>query len=116
MNRRPRQNLKPFFSYHGLRVTVRLSIMWHMAENRFPDPRYAAPDGVVAVGGRPEPELLEEAYARGIFPWPVDGYPLLWFSPAERGILFLRCFQQARLEECEIVPPQHSAERKTRAL
>ena len=59
-----------------------------MAESRFPDPREATPDGVVAVGGRPEPELLAEAYARGIFPWPVDGYPLLWFSPPERGILF----------------------------
>ncbi|HEX8499797.1 MAG TPA: leucyl/phenylalanyl-tRNA--protein transferase [Pyrinomonadaceae bacterium] len=59
-----------------------------MAESRFPDPRHATPDGVVAVGGRPEPELLEEAYARGIFPWPVEGYPLLWFSPPERGVLF----------------------------
>lgn len=54
----------------------------------FPDPRGATPDGIVAVGGRPEPELLAEAYARGIFPWPVEGYPLLWFSPAERGVLF----------------------------
>ncbi|HJQ35354.1 MAG TPA: leucyl/phenylalanyl-tRNA--protein transferase [Pyrinomonadaceae bacterium] len=54
----------------------------------FPDPREATPDGIVAVGGRPEPELLAEAYALGIFPWPVEGYPLLWFSPAERGVLF----------------------------
>lgn len=58
-----------------------------MAQTRFPDPREATPDGIVAVGGRPDPDLLEEAYARGIFPWPVDGYPLLWFSPPERGIL-----------------------------
>ncbi|MFL6332743.1 MAG: leucyl/phenylalanyl-tRNA--protein transferase [Pyrinomonadaceae bacterium] len=62
--------------------------MGRMAESQFPDPREATPDGVVAVGGRPEPALLEEAYARGIFPWPVDGYPLLWFSPPERGVLF----------------------------
>jgi leucyl/phenylalanyl-tRNA--protein transferase len=61
--------------------------MGRMAESRFPDPREATPEGVVAVGGRPEPALLEEAYARGIFPWPVDGYPLLWFSPPERGVL-----------------------------
>jgi leucyl/phenylalanyl-tRNA--protein transferase len=61
-----------------------------MAEMRFPDPRTATPDGIVAVGGRPEPELLEEAYARGIFPWPVDDYPLLWFSPPERGVLFFQ--------------------------
>ena len=59
-----------------------------MAETRFPDPRNANPDGVVAVGGRPEPALLEEAYARGIFPWPIEGYPLLWFSPPERALLF----------------------------
>jgi len=59
-----------------------------MAVANFPDPREATPDGIVAVGGRPEPELLAEAYARGIFPWPVEGYPLLWFSPAERGVLF----------------------------
>jgi leucyl/phenylalanyl-tRNA---protein transferase len=55
---------------------------------RFPDPRGATPEGIVAVGGTPEPSLLEEAYARGIFPWPVEGYPLLWFSPPERGVLF----------------------------
>jgi leucyl/phenylalanyl-tRNA---protein transferase len=53
----------------------------------FPDPREATPEGVVAVGGRPEPEFLLEAYRRGIFPWPVEGYPLLWFSPPERAIL-----------------------------
>lgn len=54
----------------------------------FPDPRTATDDGIVAVGGSPEPELLAEAYSRGIFPWPMEGYPLLWFSPAERGLLF----------------------------
>ena len=59
-----------------------------MAETQFPDPREATPEGIVAVGGRPEPALLEEAYARGIFPWPVEGYPLLWFSPPERGLIF----------------------------
>jgi len=59
-----------------------------MAETVFPDPRRATPEGIVAVGGRPEPGLLAEAYERGIFPWPVEGYPLLWFSPPERGVLF----------------------------
>jgi leucyl/phenylalanyl-tRNA--protein transferase len=58
-----------------------------MAKANFPDPREATPEGIVAVGGRPEPGLLVEAYASGIFPWPVEGYPLLWFSPPERGIL-----------------------------
>jgi leucyl/phenylalanyl-tRNA--protein transferase len=59
-----------------------------MPSTHFPDPREATPEGIVAVGGRPAPALLEEAYARGIFPWPVEGYPLLWFSPPERGLLF----------------------------
>jgi len=59
-----------------------------MALVSFPDPRDASPEGVVAVGGRPDPEFLREAYARGIFPWPVEGYPMLWFSPPERALLF----------------------------
>jgi leucyl/phenylalanyl-tRNA--protein transferase len=54
---------------------------------RFPDPRDSTPEGIVAVGGEPRPDFLAEAYRRGIFPWPVDGYPLLWFSPPERGVL-----------------------------
>ena len=58
-----------------------------MAVVSFPDPRGATPEGIVAVGGRPEPEFLIEAYRRGIFPWPVEGYPLLWFSPPERALL-----------------------------
>lgn len=28
-----------------------------------------------------------EAYRRGIFPWPIEGLPLVWFSPRERAIL-----------------------------
>lgn len=61
-----------------------------MAKANFPDPRKASPEGIVAVGGQPVPELLFEAYANGIFPWPVEGYPLLWFSPPERGVLFFK--------------------------
>ncbi|MBA3241729.1 MAG: leucyl/phenylalanyl-tRNA--protein transferase [Acidobacteria bacterium] len=58
-----------------------------MALVSFPDPRNSTPEGIVAVGGEPRPEFLLEAYHRGIFPWPVDGYPLLWFSPPERAVL-----------------------------
>jgi leucyl/phenylalanyl-tRNA--protein transferase len=54
---------------------------------RFPDPRQATPEGVVAVGGDLHPDTLRAAYRDGIFPWPVAGLPLLWFSPAERGVL-----------------------------
>jgi len=53
----------------------------------FPDPRTTNADGIVAVGGDLHPESLLLAYRQGIFPWPVDGLPLLWFCPAERAIL-----------------------------
>ncbi len=53
----------------------------------FPDPRSANSDGIVAVGGDLHPHSLLLAYRQGIFPWPVEGFPLLWFCPAQRGIL-----------------------------
>lgn len=53
----------------------------------FPPVSRASPEGVVAVGGRPDPETLKEAYSRGIFPWPHEGVPLLWFSPDPRFVL-----------------------------
>jgi leucyl/phenylalanyl-tRNA--protein transferase len=53
----------------------------------FPDPRSANRDGIVAVGGDLHPRSLLLAYRQGIFPWPVEGFPLLWFCPAERGVL-----------------------------
>jgi len=54
---------------------------------RFPDPHTASPEGVVAIGGDLHPDTLMSAYRQGIFPWPHEGLPLLWFSPAERGVL-----------------------------
>lgn len=54
---------------------------------RFPDPTETGPEGVVAVGGDLHPESLKLAYQMGIFPWPMTGYPLVWFCPEERGIL-----------------------------
>lgn len=53
----------------------------------FPDPASADADGLVAIGGDLSPDRLVAAYARGIFPWPHEGYPLLWFSPDPRMIL-----------------------------
>jgi leucyl/phenylalanyl-tRNA--protein transferase len=53
----------------------------------FPDPRDAPFGDIVAVGGNLHPLNLQRAYARGIFPWPVEGWPLTWFSPQERAIL-----------------------------
>ena len=59
-----------------------------MAIIRFLDPRDAGPEGLVGVGGNLRTSTLLEAYRRGIFPWPIEGYPLTWFSPAERALLF----------------------------
>jgi leucyl/phenylalanyl-tRNA--protein transferase len=53
----------------------------------FPDPEGADADGVVAVGGDLRPERVLLAYASGIFPWPVRGLPLMWFSPDPRMLL-----------------------------
>lgn len=54
---------------------------------RFPDPRLAGPDGLVAVGGDFAPETIVEGYRRGIFPWPHGDEEYLWFSPDPRAIL-----------------------------
>lgn len=53
----------------------------------FPPPEGASPEGVVAIGGDFKPERLLLAYSQGIFPWPTDGFPLLWFSPSPRFVL-----------------------------
>ncbi|HEY8514535.1 MAG TPA: leucyl/phenylalanyl-tRNA--protein transferase [Candidatus Binatia bacterium] len=44
-------------------------------------------DDIVALGGNLEPETLRQAYRNGVFPWPADDLPLLWFCPRERAIL-----------------------------
>jgi len=44
-------------------------------------------DDIVAVGGSLDPDTLLRAYRRGVFPWPTEGLPLLWFCPRERAIL-----------------------------
>jgi len=56
----------------------------------FPPPDLASEEGLVAVGGDASAERLVLAYAQGIFPWPVRGMPLLWFSPDPRFLLWPR--------------------------
>lgn len=56
--------------------------------NDFPDPRTTEiEDDIIAVGGYLDAENLKKSYAMGIFPWPHEGYPLLWFCPDKRGVL-----------------------------
>jgi leucyl/phenylalanyl-tRNA--protein transferase len=56
-------------------------------ELRFPPPECASPEGIVAIGGDFQPSRLLLGYAQGIFPWPSEGLPLLWFSPDPRFAL-----------------------------
>src|SRR3954453_22397750 len=67
-------------------VRLKLDSMWKSLRRRvlFPPVSRASPEGVIAVGGRPDAETLKEAYSHGIFPWPHDGVPLLWFCPDPR--------------------------------
>ncbi len=51
------------------------------------DPRLAGDEEVVGIGDDLAPETLRWAYGRGIFPWPMDGMPLLWFCPPSRAVL-----------------------------
>ena len=50
-------------------------------------PRLAGSAEVVGVGDDLSPETLVWAYTHGIFPWPIEGYPLLWFCPPLRAVL-----------------------------
>lgn len=53
----------------------------------FPDPEYADPDGLLAVGGDLSPMRLLNAYSNGIFPWYAEGSPILWWSTNPRLVL-----------------------------
>ncbi len=53
----------------------------------FPSVENSSVEGLIYVGGELSVANLVEAYSRGIFPWPQEGYPMLWFCPPERGIL-----------------------------
>ena len=46
------------------------------------------PDGLLAVGGNLHPNTLLSAYHQGIFPWYEDDQPLLWWSPAQRAVIY----------------------------
>lgn len=57
-------------------------------KSNFPSPTQANSDGLLCFGGELYPEILLDAYFHGIFPWPHEDLPLLWFSPLQRGVLF----------------------------
>ena len=53
----------------------------------FPDPDLADEDGLLCIGGDLGVTTLLDAYYHGIFPWPQEALPILWFCPARRGII-----------------------------
>lgn len=54
----------------------------------FPSPRFAAKDGLLAIGGDLSEKRLLLAYRLGIFPWFSDDQPILWWSPDPRLVLY----------------------------
>jgi leucyl/phenylalanyl-tRNA---protein transferase len=58
-----------------------------LKHSMFPDPDMADDDGLLCIGADLDIFTLLDAYYHGIFPWPREGLPILWFCPAQRGIL-----------------------------
>jgi leucyl/phenylalanyl-tRNA--protein transferase len=60
------------------------------------DPSLVADDdGLVAVGGTLDPDVLEKAYRMGIFPW--SSHPAVtWWCPDPRAIFELDAFRASR--------------------
>jgi leucyl/phenylalanyl-tRNA---protein transferase len=54
----------------------------------FPNPAFAEPDGLLAIGGDLSTDRLLEAYRNGIFPWFSEDEPISWFCPHKRCVLF----------------------------
>src|SRR5690625_2730660 len=97
------------------RDNLRMSrtICWLNGYTPFPDPRLAADEGLLAVGGDLSFQRLLSAYAKGIFPWYNPDEPILWWSPNPRMVLFCdelrvarslakKCRQIARHEQSPI--------------
>ena len=61
---------------------------------RFPNPRLADAEGLVAIGGDLSMPRLLLAYRSGIFPWTAD--PVTWWSPDPRAIFELDRFHVSR--------------------
>lgn len=86
------------------------TVRWLNGYTSFPDPRQAADEGLLAVGGDLSMQRLLSAYSRGIFPWYNANEPILWWCPNPRMVLFCdelrvarslgkKCRQIARLEQ-----------------
>jgi leucyl/phenylalanyl-tRNA--protein transferase len=63
---------------------------------QFPEVRGSDFGDIVAVGGSLSPANLLAAYRRGIFPWPIEGWPLRGFGPRGRAVLDFRDLHVSR--------------------
>jgi leucyl/phenylalanyl-tRNA--protein transferase len=62
-----------------------------MTVTAFPAVELADEDGVLCVGGDLDVDSLLLSYRSGIFPWPLsDDYPMVWFAPPKRALLFIK--------------------------
>ncbi len=59
----------------------------------FPDPRMTLDEGILDISDDLRVERLLEAYSFGIFPWPHEDLPTLWYCPVERGVLDFASFK-----------------------
>lgn len=58
-------------------------------EISFPNPRYGAPDGLLAIGGDLSVDRLLLAYYNGIFPWySFRDSEIQWWCPMQRFVIF----------------------------
>ena len=55
---------------------------------KFPNPRDASDEGLLAYGGDLSIPRLLSAYRNGIFPWYNEDDPILWWSPNPRLLLY----------------------------
>src|SRR5438034_906799 len=75
----------------GRRTRSGCRLSWRL---RFPNPRLANDEGLVAIGGDLSVSRLLLAYRSGIFPWTAD--PVTWWSPDPRAIFELDHFHVSR--------------------
>lgn len=77
---------------HGRVPTEPPQTQWEM-----PEPDLAGDDDLVGSGADLEPGTLLAAYRTGLFPMPVPDSPtMLWWSPAQRGVLPLAGLKVSR--------------------
>lgn len=59
-----------------------------MMESMFPSPEQTDEEGVLGYTFALDANMLADAYAHGIFPWPYEEKTVLWFCPPKRSILY----------------------------